>query len=298
MSKRIPEPWAEDQYHQVIIKDDQVICTRGLTFNTLTTEEETGMNTQRIIRCVNACEGFSTEELKGMNLFNASIESINEIINLTDERDELLAQVEQLRCQLAGCGVAALQNTRDSAAQRGAPGDYGYSGSYEEVCRAVDREMVLREQRDELLTELKATESRLHEVSTLCATVEQQRDEMRTVLDMFNLSAKAYTFSDTDMKTIHQALTLVSRLKQGLWYEALFWLPYIEDVDWNLLRNEIQPIMSKYFKENTKPIDGWNTYLNQNPQMEYLLEKTEKLIGESSRIEVCTSNLVYETKDL
>lgn len=298
MSKRIPEPWAEDQYHQVIVKDDQVICTRGPTFNTLTTEEETGMNTQRIIRCVNACEGFSTEELKGMNLFNASIESINEIINLTDERDELLAQVEQLRCQLAGCGVAALQNTRDSAAQRGAPGDYGYSGSYEEVCRAVDREMVLREQRDELLTELKATESRLHEVSTLCATVEQQRDEMRTVLDMFNLSAKAYTFSDTDMKTIHQALTLVSRLKQGLWYEALFWLPYIEDVDWNLLRNEIQPIMSKYFKENTKPIDGWNTYLNQNPQMECLLEKTEKLIGESSRIEVCTSNLVYETKDL
>lgn len=102
---------------------------------------------------------------------------------------------------------------------------------------------------------------------------------MRAVMDKFDLSSKAHTFSDADMKTIHQALTLVSRLKQGLWYEALFWLPYIEDVDWNLLRNEIQPIMSKYFKENTKPIDGWNTYLNQNPQMEYLLEKTKKLIG-------------------
>ncbi len=34
----------------------------------------------------------------------------------------------------------------------------------------------------ELLAELKATESRLHEVSTFCATVEQQRDDLLSIL--------------------------------------------------------------------------------------------------------------------
>lgn len=37
---------------------------------------------------------------------------------------------------------------------------------------------VLWMQRDKLLAELKATESRLHEVSTFCATIWQQRDEL------------------------------------------------------------------------------------------------------------------------
>ena len=41
---------------------------------------------------------------------------------------------------------------------------------------------VLKQQRDGLLTELKATESRLHEVSTFCATVWQQRDELLEAL--------------------------------------------------------------------------------------------------------------------
>ena len=69
--------------------------------------------------------------------------------------DKLLEQTKRLKCQLAGCGVAAMQNTRDSMTQRAAPGDYGYSASYEKVCLAVDREIALREQRDELLEALK-----------------------------------------------------------------------------------------------------------------------------------------------
>ena len=54
------------------------------------------------------------------------------------------AEIEQLRVQLAGCGVAAMQNTEASRAERAKPGDYGYSGSYAEVCKAVDREIALR----------------------------------------------------------------------------------------------------------------------------------------------------------
>lgn len=78
----------------------------------------------------------------------------HDVAVLRQQRDELIAQIEQLRCQLAGCGAVAMQNTCDSTAQRAAPGDYGYSASYAEVCLAVDREIAMREQRDELLAAL------------------------------------------------------------------------------------------------------------------------------------------------
>ena len=57
----------------------------------------------------------------------------------------LAAESEQLRVQLAGCGVAALANTEACKADRAKQGSYGYSESYLEVCRAVDREITLRE---------------------------------------------------------------------------------------------------------------------------------------------------------
>lgn len=55
--------------------------------------------------------------------------------------DELFAEIEQLRVQLAGCGVAAMQNTAESIKERAVEGDYGYSASYSDVCKAVDREI-------------------------------------------------------------------------------------------------------------------------------------------------------------
>lgn len=63
----------------------------------------------------------------------------------------LKEEVEQLRVQLAGCGVAAMQNTRDSVALRAKPGDYGWSASYGDVCAAVDREMDLRERLESIM---------------------------------------------------------------------------------------------------------------------------------------------------
>jgi hypothetical protein len=53
--------------------------------------------------------------------------------------------IEQLRVQLAGCGVAAMQNTERTIKARAKEGDYGYSASYSDVCKAVDREMRYRE---------------------------------------------------------------------------------------------------------------------------------------------------------
>lgn len=77
-------------------------------------------------------------------------------IDCAQEMRRLEAEVEQLRVQLAGCGVAAMQNTEASKEQRAKPGDYGWSSSYGEVCAAVDREIALREANAELLEALKS----------------------------------------------------------------------------------------------------------------------------------------------
>ena len=57
-------------------------------------------------------------------------------------------ELEQLRVQLAGCGVAAMSNTRESLerARQVKPGDYGYSVSYADCLKTVEREIELREQ--------------------------------------------------------------------------------------------------------------------------------------------------------
>lgn len=51
-------------------------------------------NARRIVACINACEGFSAEELQGADLFKDSIESDAEIIALKKQRDELLESLQ------------------------------------------------------------------------------------------------------------------------------------------------------------------------------------------------------------
>lgn len=69
---------------------------------------------------------------------------------VSNDRDALRAEVERLNVQLAGCGVAAMGNTREALAQAAKPADYGYSASYGDVLRAVEREVTLREQAEQL----------------------------------------------------------------------------------------------------------------------------------------------------
>lgn len=54
-------------------------------------------------------------------------------------------QLEIERMRLAACGVAAMQNTRSTIMDRIANDNPYYSASYSDVCRAVDREIALRE---------------------------------------------------------------------------------------------------------------------------------------------------------
>lgn len=89
MSKHTPAPWLENEHHQVFGPNGRRICVDGFAFGTHSTEESQA-NTKRVVACINACEGFSLEELEGANLFADSIESDAEIIALKKQRDELL----------------------------------------------------------------------------------------------------------------------------------------------------------------------------------------------------------------
>jgi len=87
------------------------------------------------------------EEAGAQAALNVAHEQYDELVA---ERDALKAEIEQLRVQLAGCGVAAIENMESSKANRAKRGDYGWSESYYAVCCAVDREIELRAKLAEL----------------------------------------------------------------------------------------------------------------------------------------------------
>lgn len=96
------------------------------------------------------------------------------------------AEVEQLRVQLAGCGVAAMQNTESSKSQRAVKGDYGYSESYADVCRAVDREIEHRERITELESERDMWKA------TAEAVVDVEKSQMRLRIESLESARMAY----------------------------------------------------------------------------------------------------------
>ena len=95
MSKHSKVPWSKNDYWQVADANNRRVCVDGFAFGSHSTEESQA-NTRRVIACVNACEGFSDEELEGANLFTDSIESLHEILATRRQRDELLAALEGL----------------------------------------------------------------------------------------------------------------------------------------------------------------------------------------------------------
>lgn len=92
----------------------------------------------------------NTEEFK--TLLNRIDDGDNQdifeqILKAFEDKDK---EIEKLQIQLAGCGVAALQNTEESIRDRITSGNEYYSASYQDVCDAVDREIELRKQIAEL----------------------------------------------------------------------------------------------------------------------------------------------------
>ncbi len=67
------------------------------------------------------------------------------LLNAIPYVDSIRSELETTRIQLAGCGVAAMGNTRDSVKERVQKGNPYWSASYDDVCRAVDAEIRYRE---------------------------------------------------------------------------------------------------------------------------------------------------------
>lgn len=84
----------------------------------------------------------------------------NHVPTLLDGIETLQRELEHERMRLACCGVAAMQNTPASIERHRLPADSPYrSGSYDDVCAAVDREMALQsaiEQREQENARLRA----------------------------------------------------------------------------------------------------------------------------------------------
>ena len=96
-------------------------------------------------------------------------------------RQAMCDECERLRMQLAACGVAALSNTPESAAKnRLAPENKYYSASYQDVCRAVDSEMKLREK-------LEAAEKQVLSLEEMNTKQERLLDELREYVQAVGL---------------------------------------------------------------------------------------------------------------
>jgi hypothetical protein len=83
-----------------------------------------------------------------------SIKMATQVVQAGDSTDEMIARVadllDQLRelpvMQLAAISTASVQNTPGSARDRLGPESPYYTSAYADVCRAIDREMLLRQQ--------------------------------------------------------------------------------------------------------------------------------------------------------
>lgn len=108
MSKHTKGPWSINDWSQ-----DTTDITIGAVLTPLIAKvplRDVSINEQkdnacRIVACINACEGFSIEELQGADLCKDSIESDAEIIALRQQRDELLEALRGLRDAFLGTSV-------------------------------------------------------------------------------------------------------------------------------------------------------------------------------------------------
>ena len=108
-----PEPWS----YQASIPEDGFECffingkSKRISDFDGPQDEEQFSNVRRIVAAVNACAGFSIEELEGASLFNDSISA-------QDEIDSLKSEVKEMKLIIATdtgteSAVAAMQKQRD-----------------------------------------------------------------------------------------------------------------------------------------------------------------------------------------
>lgn len=95
--KHTPGPWhtGTTESTKYMIYSQLGFCIAN-SFNGVFVDAACEANARRIVACVNACEGFSIEELEGADLFKDSIESgnlINELLEALKETTMVLDRI-------------------------------------------------------------------------------------------------------------------------------------------------------------------------------------------------------------
>jgi hypothetical protein len=90
-------------------------------------------------------------------------EAIEYIKALEKERDELRTEVERERIRLAACGVVALSNTPASAEKARKMLPEYESASCNDVALAIDKQMALREEVEQLRAQLQCANGDMRE---------------------------------------------------------------------------------------------------------------------------------------
>lgn len=93
---------------------------------------------------------------------NAAPQLIQELEAAQERIAQLTAEVERERVRLAGCGVAAMSNTREALERnRLEAGSYGHSASYDDCLRAVEREINERERAEQAEARVRELENQI-----------------------------------------------------------------------------------------------------------------------------------------
>lgn len=84
-----PEPWLVSKRTVFALNERGTNIFSALVQDAHTSTEELEANARRIVACINACAGFSIEELEGASLFNDSISAQDEIDSLKSEVEDM-----------------------------------------------------------------------------------------------------------------------------------------------------------------------------------------------------------------
>lgn len=162
-----PEPWLVSKRTVFALNERGTNIFSAIVQDAHTSTEELEANARRIVACVNACAGFSIEELEGASLFNDSISA-------QDEIDSLKSEVEEMKLIIAT--------------------DTGTESAVAELRNELHESDLLRERMDRLLTRtacaLKGDPAELsmhswHDLPEVAERLKSQRDELLSACETF-----------------------------------------------------------------------------------------------------------------
>lgn len=162
-----PEPWLVSKRTVFALNERGTNIFSAILQDVHTSTEELEANARIIVACVNACAGFSIEELEGASLFNDSISA-------QDEIDSLKSEVEEMKLIIAT--------------------DTGTESAVAELRNELHESDLLRERMDRLLTRtacaLKGDPAELsmhswHDLPEVAERLKSQRDELLSACETF-----------------------------------------------------------------------------------------------------------------